>query len=42
MDKLYSVKFKYGNEVITSNEKENDFYRLEIENTGICNFYLPG
>ena len=33
MDKLYTVKFKYGNEVITSNEKENDFYRLGIENT---------
>ena len=32
MDKLYTVKYKYGNEIITSNEKENDFYRLEIEN----------
>ena len=33
MNKQYTVKFKYGNEVITSNEKENDFYRLEIVDT---------
>ena len=33
MNKIYTVKFKYGNEIITSKEKENDFYRLEIENT---------
>lgn len=33
MNKNYTVKFKYGNEIITSKEKENDFYRLEIENT---------
>ena len=33
MNKTYTVKFKYGNEVITSKEKENDFYRLEIEDT---------
>ena len=32
MNKNYTVKFKYGNEVITSKEKENDYYRLEIEN----------
>lgn len=32
MDKFYTVKYKYGNEIITSTEKENDFYRLEIEN----------
>lgn len=33
MNKNYTVKFKYGNEIITSKEKENNFYRLEIENT---------
>ncbi len=32
MNKNYIVKFKYGNEIITSKEKENDYYRLEIEN----------
>ena len=32
MNKNYTVKFKYGNEIITSKEKENDYYRLEIEN----------
>ena len=31
MNKQYTVKYKYGNEIITSTEKENDFYRLEIE-----------
>lgn len=34
MDKKYLVQYKYGNETITSTEKENDFYRLEIENVG--------
>ena len=34
MDKKYLVQYKYGNEIITSTEKENDFYRLEIENAG--------
>ena len=33
MNKNYTVKYKYGNELFTSNAKENDFYRLEIENT---------
>lgn len=33
MNKNYIVKFKYGNEIITSKEKENDYYRLEIENS---------
>ena len=33
MNKNYTVKFKYGNEIITSKEKENDYYRLEIENS---------
>lgn len=33
MDKQYVVKYKYGNEIITSTEKEDDFYRLEIENS---------
>ena len=33
MNKQYIVKCKYGNEIITSTEKETDFYRLEIENT---------
>ena len=33
MNKQYTVKYKYGNETITSTEKENDFYRLEIENS---------
>lgn len=33
MNKIYTVKYKYAGEIITSNEKENDFYRLEIENT---------
>lgn len=32
MNKKYLVQYKYGNEIITSTEKENDFYRLEIEN----------
>ena len=32
MNKNYTVKFKYGNEIITSKEKENDYYRLEIGN----------
>ncbi len=32
MDKQYVVKYRYGNEIVTSTEKENDFYRLEIEN----------
>ena len=32
MNKAYTIKFKYAGEIITSNEKENDFYRLEIEN----------
>ena len=34
MDKKYLVQYKHGNETITSTEKENDFYRLEIENVG--------
>ena len=34
MDKKYLVQYKHGNEIITSSEKENDFYRLEIENVG--------
>ena len=33
LNKNYTVKFKYAGEIITSKEKENDFYRLEIENT---------
>ncbi|MBO7319022.1 MAG: hypothetical protein J6V06_03265, partial [Clostridia bacterium] len=33
MNKKYTVKFKYGAEVITSSEIENDFYRLEVEST---------
>ncbi len=32
MNKIYNVKFKCGNEIISSKEKENDYYRLEIEN----------
>ncbi len=32
MDKQYVVKYRYGNEIVTSTEKENDFYRLEIVN----------
>lgn len=32
MNKNYTIKFKCGGEVFTCNEKENDFYRLDIEN----------
>ena len=32
MNKVYTVKFKYAGEIITSKETENDFYRLETEN----------
>ncbi|MBQ7294817.1 MAG: alpha-galactosidase [Clostridia bacterium] len=32
MNKQYTVKYKLGSQVITSNETENDQYRLEIEN----------
>ena len=32
MNKVYTIKFKYAGEIITSNETENDYYRLEIEN----------
>ena len=33
MKKNYTVKFKYGNQIITSSEIENDYYRLEIDST---------
>ena len=33
MNKVYTVKYKCGNKIYTSDEKENDFYRLEIEST---------
>ena len=32
MNKQYTVKYKDGSKIVTSTEKENDFYRLEIEN----------
>lgn len=32
MNKKYTVKYKVGAEVVTSNALENDFYKLEIEN----------
>lgn len=34
MNKLYTVKYKSGSEVVTSNELENELYKLEIENIG--------
>ncbi len=32
MNKQYTVKYKVGSEVVTSNALENDLYKLEIEN----------
>ena len=32
MNKQYTVKYKVGSEVVTSNAIENDLYKLEIEN----------
>ncbi len=32
MNKQYTVKYKVGSQVVTSNEIENDLYKLEIEN----------
>ena len=29
MNKQFTVKYKFGGEVITSNEKENNLYRLD-------------
>ncbi len=32
MNKQYTVKYKVGSEIVTSNALENDLYKLEIEN----------
>lgn len=32
MNKQYTIKYKVGSEVVTSNALENDLYKLEIEN----------
>lgn len=32
MDKKYTVSFKFGGKQFTTNDKENEYYRLEIEN----------
>ena len=34
MNKIYTVKYKYNDRVITSHEKENDVYSLDIQENG--------
>ncbi len=34
MNKIYTVKYKYNDRVITSHEKENDVYSLDIQEEG--------
>ena len=34
MKKIYTVKYKYNDRVITSHDKENDVYSLDIQESG--------